>query len=327
MNQTATLRDLVGDNPRFRILSPFARSGDEDFSAFSATQESTCMDALPVEGTEFKLIDVPPIADSGFTHFLDGSQKSRKVLADGFFPIYISHTSAAVLARQERQVQPPQPGLYFENYSLYVPAGSASVFGGFMAVQPIQASEDDTEMSVKDKISKEIGRKRESLEIQAAGAFLERSEGFLLIDGGIGRILEANLSATNIAGVVKTHSKQYFKSRASVELMCGMRAGQRSSVFKRESDMSQGAMVYSFYLKLRESVSESPMFGVIRVEMAPTPENVAKADEIASWILHERDPLSKPDPRHDRLLYPIRLVEMQLKARQPSDAAIAALIG
>ena len=285
------------------------------------------MDALPVEGTEFRLIDVPQIEDSGFTHFLDGSQKSKKVLADGFFPIYISHTSAAVLARMDRQVQPPQPGLYFDDFSLYVPAGSASLFGGWMKVNPIQATEDDTEMTMKDKVSRAISNKRESQEIQAANAFLQQGGGFLLVDGGIGRILEGNLQATNLVGVVKTHSKQYFKSQSSVQLMCGMRAGQRTSVFKRESDVSQGATVYSFYLKLRESATESPMFGVIRVEMAPTPENIERVDEIAAWILHERDPLSKPDPRHDRMLYPIRLVEMQLKARQPSDAAIAALIG
>ncbi len=331
MIATPTLREVIGDNPRFRILSPFARTGDDDFAAFAGrTQESTCLDAENVEGTEFRLIDVPALNDSGFTHFLDGSQKSKKVLSDGFFPIYVSHTSAAVLARVDREIQPPDEGLYFADFRAYAPDSSAEFLARWLPlICPIKTTEDDTEATVKEQINKAIGDQRESLEIRAAEGFLNgaRSSDFLLVDGGIGRILQLDAPKANLAGVIKSHAKQYFKSRSSVEAMCVIKVGQRSNVFKREEDKVQGEMVYSFYLKLRESPSENPMFGVIRVEMAAVTESIERADVIAGWLMHERDPLSLPDFRHDRLLYPIRLVEMQLKARQPSDAAIAARIG
>jgi hypothetical protein len=69
------------------------------------------------------------------------------------------------------------------------------------------------------------------------------------------------------------------------------------------------------------------MFGLARAEMPAEGRYLEMADEIAGWILTERCPLSLPDPRFDVLLYPIHLVELHLKARQPSDAAIGGLVG
>lgn len=72
---------------------------------------------------------------------------------------------------------------------------------------------------------------------------------------------------------------------------------------------------------------ESPLFGLVRVEMPADPETLRYVDEVSSWLLTERFPLSFPDSRYDRLLYPIRRVEMYLRSRQPSDIALCGLIG
>ena len=61
--------------------------------------------------------------------------------------------------------------------------------------------------------------------------------------------------------------------------------------------------------------------------MPPRSESLEMADEVSSWLLAERSPLSLPDVRFDRMVYPIRRVEMFLKSRQPSDYALSARLG
>jgi hypothetical protein len=54
-----------------------------------------------------------------------------------------------------------------------------------------------------------------------------------------------------------------------------------------------------------------------------SPESV---DEISGWILAERAPLAKPDPRWPAMIYPIHYVEKVLKPLvQGSDRAYARL--
>jgi hypothetical protein len=106
-----------------------------------------------------------------------------------------------------------------------------------------------------------------------------------------------------------------------------LKPGQRTPVFLRERNQQQGKEANSFYLRLFDCSGQSPLFGLIRVEMPSSSTLLARVDEICGWLLAERDPLSLPDSRYDRMLYPIRLVEQHLKARQPSDAAIRAILG
>jgi hypothetical protein len=40
---------------------------------------------------------------------------------------------------------------------------------------------------------------------------------------------------------------------------------------------------------------------------------IERADELSRWILAERAPLSRPNPRWDRLLYGIAAVERHLR--------------
>lgn len=363
-----TLRELFRDDPQARVLRLAPRQ-DDDFGAFATSSDmSTCVDALVVDGEAFGVTDVPGLNHSGFTHFLDGAQKSREAMFHGLLPVHLAHTSAAVLERVDAHMLPPEKGAWLGDLEAYAPPLAAARLKDWIPTCTIGVAEEDTGVSIKDKIAKEIGRQREQREIELAVAFCERlasglpppvarsaatsspalrereeiselshshrtakqshaKRDFLMIDGGIGRLLQRCPTADAVVGIVKTHGRQYFQSRARVEAVLAMKAGQRTSVFERPEDMLQGAKAYSFYLKLRDGEFESPLFGVVRVELPPIRESIDRADEIAAWVLHERNPLSLPDRRHDRLLYPIHLVEMQLKSRQPSDAAIAARIG
>ena len=74
--------------------------------------------------------------------------------------------------------------------------------------------------------------------------------------------------------------------------------------------------VRSFYLRLRPHHARDIFWGLVRVEMARSHEP-AMADVVAGWLLAETAPLSLPDARWDRLLYPIRDCEQYLRSRAP----------
>jgi hypothetical protein len=153
------------------------------------------------------------------------------------------------------------------------------------------------------------------------------TDGCLLVDGGIGEVLPNLVDGAFVVGLVKSHQKQYFKSRERHQIMLAMKAGQRTSVFLRKGTQRQGKNAYSFYLKLHDGEYQPPLFGLARIEMPEEKRYLEMADEIAGWVLHERCPLSLPDRRFDVLIYPIHLVEEHLKARQPSQSHIRGLIG
>ncbi|MBI3722233.1 MAG: hypothetical protein HY248_06735 [Fimbriimonas ginsengisoli] len=326
MGDAWTFRSVFGGDPDIRIVAPTMRS-DDDFEAFAKpVSESTALDAPVVEGVSFEVRDVPAVEASGFTHFLDGAQRAWPVMYHGLNPVRIAHTSAAMLRRTDREVEAPTERTWEGGLAVYAVPEIAARVPSDVGPVPIKLDEDDnTPIKVGDKIRKAIEQRREGIEVALAAGF--DNDGWLLIDGGIGRPLDRNPGLRQVAGVVKTHARQYFKSAERVAKILSMREGQRTSVFLREADPAQGHEVYSFYLKLHDSESQGPLFGVIRVEIPPLPESLARADEIAGWLLVERAPLSLPDRRYDRLLYPIHLVEMHLKARQPTDAAILGRIG
>lgn len=284
-------------------------------------------DAELAEGTAFEVFDVPALEHSGFTHFLDGAERKWRAGYYGLYPLTLAHTSAALLRREDRKVHAPEAGRYLgQGLRVYAPEPcAAKVQATGLAIQVVHIEEGDTPAIVEKKTRELIQDERERHEVDLARHFAD--EGWLLVDGGIGKAIEQNRRLTQIVGIVKTHTKQYFSRPDSVMKVLGMRPGQRTSLFKRKHDSKQGAEVLSCYLKLRDSAAYGPLYGLIRVEIPELESAKGRIDEIAGWILAERAPLSKPDPRFDRLLYPIRLVEEHLKARQPSDAAIAGIIG
>jgi hypothetical protein len=193
----------------------------------------------------------------------------------------------------------------------------------FAFVHTVPAHDGESPLGVHLKIIKRIEERRKEHELHLASKFIE---GRLLIDGGIGEVMRL-LHGPFIIGLVKSHQRQYYRSRDRRLLILNMRAGQRTSVFRRPGSERQGKDAFSFYLKCRDGATQAPTFGLARIEMPATDEYLPLADQIAGWVLHERAPLSLPDPRFHVLPYPVHLVEAHLKAMQPSDAAIRGIIG
>src|SRR5439155_7669026 len=75
----------------------------------------------------------------------------------------------------------------------------------------------------------------------------------------------------------------------------------------------------SWYLRLWPWEGNDLLYGLLRVEARAHPETVARASAISAWLTAERAPLSTPDRRWDRLLYPIHDVETYLRLRAPRD--------
>ncbi len=306
-----------------------ATNSDDDFGAFKRASEPKSIEPKIVEGSTLRAVDVPQTGRTELTHFLDGIQKTWRRAYFGMSPIVFAYTSAALLARVEGTILPPEPECFDGGLDALVPddpelVSRLSQLPGLDAVHPVMPKTVGSEIAFVDQASLQIQKLREEREVRLASDF---SSGWLMIDGGIGKCLGRNPSLTTVLGVVKTHAQQYFATPEQIECILNLRACQRTTAFIRPEDPNQGHEVYSFYLKLRESADQGPTFGIVRVELPPRQESLDRIDEIAGWLLAERAPSSLPDPRYDRMLYPIRLVEKHLRTRQPSDAAILRMLG
>ena len=320
------LRQILRDHPNVRLCPP-ASGPEPDFNAITQDDLVPAEDAEVVEGTDFTVFDVPDRGLSGFTHFLDGAQRHWRAAYVGVLPVRLAHTSAALLERKGRDVLAPTDETWRASLEFYMPEGDRDLERKLRewgyGVQTIDFVEEESALAVQLKIVKKIEDRRKLHELALASGFKGDR---LLIDGGIGEVMRV-IDDAFVVGLVKSHQKQYFRSKERHAVMLGMKAGQRTSVFRRKGTDRQGKDALSFYLKLRDGEHEPPLFGLARVEMPESDDYLAMADEIAGWILHERAPLSLPDRRFDVLIYPIHLVEEHIKARQPSQAAIRGLIG
>lgn len=285
-------------------------------------------DAEVVEGTALESVPVSHSAESGFTHFVDGAQMARLAFYDGQYPAYLAHLSAAILERKDGEML--DVCIEKSRWAVFAPAQSEALAelaqSGF-DTSPVPSLPQDGMASMQATVSNRIGTEREQIETAIRAEFVRNCpDHWLLADGGIGQVSNLVPQCTRLVGVVKSHRKQYFTNRTA-ETVLNLAEGERTRVFCAKTGNVGQDIVYSWYLRFRESKDESPAFGLVRVEMPPKPESIQAADTVSGWLLAERDPISLPDPRYDRMVYPIRRVEMYLKSRQPSEAAFLGAIG
>lgn len=291
-------------------------------------------DAAVVEGGKLEAREVSSATESGFTHFLDGAQKSRPAFFDGQAPGYLAHISAAILERKDRDMLDAADCA--SKLAVFAPESSealrslAQEFAGLGALcfESVRCPADAGMAAMRELVTNRISTAREELETILKTKWMrENDNGWLLADGGIAQASAAVPAATRIVGVVKSHRKQYFCAGVNADVVLNLREGERTSVFKALTGSMGRDVAYSWYLRLREADDESPVFGLVRVEMPPREESIGFADLVSGWLMQERAPLSLPDNRYDRMVYPIRRVELYLKSLQPSDAALAGMVG
>ena len=73
-----------------------------------------------------------------------------------------------------------------------------------------------------------------------------------------------------------------------------------------------------WYMRLWDASGLDARHSLVRVEVAHDVCTTEEIDEISGWLLAERIPRAKNDPRWPTLLYPIHYLEQVLKRRLAS---------
>jgi hypothetical protein len=247
--------------------------------------------------------------------FLDGIQRYAVEGRFGLIPVVRGYAAAAVLGRQGAELEVArarQEEFLVVARSRLTPDQERALEDVDLPIVECEAAERSHPILDVQLAAKEVERCREAVEAELAAAHIEEApRSWLVVDGslgGIGRLEEG----ARVVGLVKSHETQFLEG-PDLEVALTLPEGHRTSVFSR----SAGARgkVFSFYLRLWPWQDHDLLHGLVRIERPPGEAAVADANEVSRWLLAERAPLSAPDGRWDRLLYPIRQVETFLRAQ------------
>lgn len=243
--------------------------------------------------------------------FLDGVQRHQVVGYAGTSPLVAATVAAAVRERQGRTLVTKIE--VREQLLLGRPAALAAA-PPIAGVRRVELPDDEPEHPIRD-LDAAVGAvddARSALEVATGDGYRRRSDGWLVVDGSLA---ESALWASDarMLGVSKSHATLPFEG-ADLERYLRLPPGHRSSVFQPAS--RRFSPVYAWGLRLWPWAGRDILFGLVRVEAAPTDETLARVDQFSRWILAERAPVSAPDARWDRLLYGIHNVEEYLRATQ-----------
>lgn len=291
---------------------------------------------------EFGVFAVPSLDEpTQFTHFIDGIQHSHLLYYQqtekGLLPVVYGYVAAMVLERRNRELHPVLE-LTESEEALYLPLKAFDARKFKRAGVTVYDSLEERELEKTSfatmlvRAGATVARVRDHLERKLALQWIEQqppnSTDWLLVDGSIADLMSAldRRKLVQVVGVSKSHRTSYLEINWMLQVL-NMPAGYRSSVFRpvREGQSE----VYSWYLRLRWQAGASPTYGLVRIEtpVLTSPDDTREwADKISAWLLQETRPMSLPDPRYDRLLYPFRMCEQHLRSRAPSEAVMRTAI-
>jgi len=253
--------------------------------------------------------------------FLDGIQRWKVTYYDGVVPIVRAYVAAATRRRAgDRRLR-----TVGEASREFHAAPVAALRPG------VRVALEASGVELVDVPQEALGQPGPALEaarraVENARVALEKDLGerhlallgadeWLVVDGVLSE--SARLAGHPRAlGVIKSHGAQYFEGDALTRALT-LPALHRTSVFRPRGRARHE--VYSWYLRLWPWEGNDLLFGLLRVEARAHGAAAAGASGVSSWLARERAPVSTPDARWDRLLYPIHDVEMYLKARAPRN--------
>jgi len=294
---------------------------------------------------------------SRLCYFLDGVQSSREIGRIGMSPVIVSAVAAAIVNRcGKRFSRMPleSPPVVVQAVILPRSAGDAGVeafwdlllAAGFSELDPDEVPSsphlvlDSAEYIVEADPSDYVGMRetarvrirslRERLEAgllrrwEGDDRVLEDSEAWIAVDGQLGDIRESNRRAI---GLIKSVARPEFVGK-DVGMLLDLGVGMRTTSFVPDWQLrrEKGERRTSWYLRMWPPQRGADALGsLMRVE-APRDTEPEQVDEISRWILAERAPLAKPDPRWPAMIYPMQYVEKILKPLvQGSERAYARL--
>lgn len=273
--------------------------------------------ATLIEGAMVRAHQLPDGPVTGIGAFLDGVQRTRLLAWQGSVPLVHGAVGAAIRIRRERRLGGWGPGAALSQ-SLFVPLARLDaplrqhLEASLALVDTLRDGEEGSEhpQDLLARARTAVERERESHEIALAEQWVAREATPMLIDGGLGSSRSAARSEFAI-GLVKSHRTLYLAGE-SMPTLLALHAEERSSAVELHSP--RRAPVASWYLRLREPVGRSPLFGLVRVEIARDAFSPERADLVSRWLLAERSPVALPDPRWDVLVYGIHECERYLNS-------------
>jgi hypothetical protein len=293
---------------------------------------------------------------SRLCYFLDGVQSSREIGRIEMSPVVVATVAAAIVNRCDRRFSRmplESPPIVVQAVILPRSNGEASVeafwelllAAGFSELEPDEGpstphlvldsgeyvdEQDPSEyVGMRERARGRIRSLRERLEGGMLGEWelddrVLDSDDWIAVDGQLQDLPGSNRRAV---GLIKSVARPEFVGR-DVSMLLDLEPGMRTTSFVPDWQLrrSPGDHRTSWYLRMWPPQRGADALGsLMRVEAARDtgPDQV---DEISRWILAERAPLAKPDPRWPAMIYPIRYVEKILKPLvQGSERAYARL--
>jgi len=287
-----------------------------------------------------------PQGESGLSYFLDGVQSTREVCRVGTVPVVTVTVAAAIVRREDRRLhrfpvegvpevvravvlpgrtEDPQAQAIFEAASEALPLmdDASDVSGDGAGL--VDSTRYDPEVDpadyagLKTRAYVRARALRESLEAELLRRWgqMELGDGWIAVDG------QLPLDEPRGLGLVKSSSRPFLRgdeTRMLLDLTPGCRTtafvppwrAERADAGHTEEERA------SWYVRMWPPGSTGEgadaTSGLVRVEAASdagwSPEEY---DEISRWILAERAPLARPDPRWPSMIHPVHYVEKVLK--------------
>src|ERR671921_1034288 len=280
---------------------------------------------------------------SRLCYFLDGVQSSREIGRIEMSPVVVATVAAAIVNRCERRFSRmplESPPVVVEAVILPRSAGDPGVeafwelllAAGFSELEPdevpstphlvldsaeyIAGADPSDYVGMRESARVRIRSLRERLEGGMLGMWelddqVLDSDDWIAVDGQLQDLPGSNRRAV---GLIKSVARPEFVGR-DVSMLLDLEPGMRTTSFVPDWQLrrSPGDHRTSWYLRMWPPQPGADALGsLMRVE-APRETEPEKVDEISRWILAERAPLAKPDPRWPAMIYPIQYVEKILK--------------
>jgi len=294
---------------------------------------------------------------SRLCYFLDGVQSSREIGRIEMAPVIVATVAAAIVNRCDRRFSRmplKSPPVVVQAVILPRSTGDAKVEAfwevlleaGFSKLGSDETPSsphlvlDSAEYMAEADPSDYVGmRERARVRVRALrerleggmlreweldDRILEDRDAWIAVDGQLENIRESNRRAI---GLIKSVARPEFVGK-DVGMLLDLEPGMRTTSFIPDWQirLDPGKQRTSWYLRMWPPQRGADALGsLMRVE-APRDMEPDQIDEISRWILAERAPLAKPDPRWPAMIYPIHYVEKILKPLvQGSERAYARL--
>ncbi len=248
--------------------------------------------------------------------FLDGIQRYAVEGHLGIIPLVRGYVAAAVLRREEQTLKAAasqNEEFLVVPVSRLTPAQHAELTELPLPLYDCTDGERSHPILDVQLAAAVVERRREQLERRLAIDHLAGGcDEWLVVDGSIGDLVGGKIERHGVLGLVKSHDTQFLDG-ADLEVALTLLPGYRTSVFARH--VGGQKPVFTWYLRLWPWESHDLLYGLVRIERAPTDQTVAEASMVSRWLVAERAPLAAPDERWDRLIYPIRQVEEYLQSQ------------